>query len=176
MMTADADQAKAVFEQNFAQYRILNEQLNRVPAFAVTLTGGFWYIAVVIKSYGPLSSELDSLARCLLMIFAGVCNVMLILIAMRIRNVMQAYEISLKSYAGTSWPDTGQGPRFLGDYSMIVMYSSLILCSAALSFVAAVVLFWPAVGHRWPLGLFGAVTLALVLFAALNYLPKFGRK
>ena len=43
-MTTDqaADQAKAVFDQNFQQYRMLNEQLNRIPPLAVTLTGGFW--------------------------------------------------------------------------------------------------------------------------------------
>ena len=59
------EHAKAAFEQNFAQFRHLNDQMNRIPAFAVTLTGGFWYVAVV-SSYGQaLGPVREHLARSL---------------------------------------------------------------------------------------------------------------
>ena len=175
--TPEADQAKAVFEQNFAQYRMLNEQLNRIPPFAVTLTGGFWYIAVVVASYGSLTAELENLARCLVMTFAGLCNVMLVLIAIRVRDVMRAYEAPLKTYAGTAWPDTSRGRvPLLGDYSMIAMYCTLILGGALLSFIAAISIFWPRTGLPWwwyALGLIGTVAF---LIAGYVLLPKLGRK
>lgn len=175
--TLDADQAKTVFEQNFAQYRVLNEQLNRIPPFAVTLTGGFWYIAVVVESYGSLAPELDSLARCLVMTFAGLCNVMLVLIAIRVRDVMRAYEKPLKAYAGTAWPDTSRG-RFplLGDYSMIAMYCTLIIVGALLSFAAAGLIFWPNADLPWYVGVGGLLITGIFLALCYVCLPKLGRK
>lgn len=175
--TPDADQAKAVFEQNFAQYRVLNEQLNRIPPFAVTLTGGFWYIAVVVKSYGSLTPELESLARCLVMAFAGLCDIMLVLIAIRVRDVMRAYEAPLKAYAGNAWPDTSRGRvPLLGDYSMIAMYCTLILGGALLSFVAAGFIFWPDTKLPWYTAVGALVVTVAFLVAGYVYLPRLGRK
>lgn len=178
MTTApDPEKDKAVFEQLFAQYRTLNEQLNRIPPFAVTLTGGFWYIAVVIKSYGTLSPGYESLARFCLMMFAGVCNFMLVLIAIRVRDVMRAYETPLSAYADTAWPDTSRGRvPFLGNYSMIGMYCTLILGAAVFSFVAGVALFWKGAQQPTHMGVIGAVLTAVVLFAGYRLLPLLGRK
>jgi hypothetical protein len=173
----DSEKDKTVFEQLFAQYRTLNEQLNRIPPFAVTLTGGFWYIAVVIKSYGALDPGYESLARFCLMMFAGVCNFMLVLIAIRVRDVMRAYETPLSTYADTAWPNTSRGRLpFLGDYSMIGMYCTLILGGSVLSFVAGVVLFWKGTHQPAHVGVIGAVITAFVLFAAYRILPMLGRK
>lgn len=172
--TPEADRAKAVFEQNFAQYRVLNEQLNRIPPFAVTLTGGFWYIAVVVASYGSLSAELENLARCLVMTFAGLCNVMLVLVAIRVRDVMRAYEEPLKTYAGDAWPDTSHG-RF-GDYSMIAMYCTLILGGALLSFIAAVRVFWLQTGFPLCWYFLGLIGSAVLLIGGSILLQKLGRK
>lgn len=171
------DQAKSVFEQNFAQYRALNEQLNRIPPFAVTLTGGFWYIAVVVQNYGTLSAGYESLARFCLMVFAGVCNLVLVFIAIRVRDVMRAYEGSLKNYAGSSWPDTSRGRiPFLGDYSMIGMYCTLILGGSLLSFVAAFALFWKGTQHPTHVGIVGSILALITLILGYVLLPKLGRK
>lgn len=78
--------AKASFDQNFQQFRHLNDQMNRLPAFAVTLTGGFWYMALVVANYGrALGPVEESLARWGLMIFAGLCDLTLACIAIRVR-------------------------------------------------------------------------------------------
>lgn len=177
-MTAvpDAEKDRAIFEQSFAQYRTLNEQLNRIPPFAVTLTGGFWYIAVVIKSYGSLGPGYESLARFCLMMFAGICNLMLVFIAIRVRDVMRAYEVPLKAYAGVAWPGTSWGRvPFLGDYSMIGMYCTLILGGAILSFVAAFVLFWKGTQQPWPVAIFGCLAAAIIMLCGYVLLPKLGR-
>ena len=139
------DFAKAVFEQNFEQFRHLNDQMNRIPAFAVTLTGGFWYIAVVVADYGNgLDSASEQIARWALMIFAGICNFALIGIAIRIRNVMSDYLDRVRRFEGDWWTErTPTLPMFIS-YSMISLYSVLILAGGILSWAAAFVLFWPA--------------------------------
>ena len=178
-MSADkiADQAKAVFEQNFAQYRMLNEQLNRIPPFAVTLTGGFWYIAVVIQNYGPLTPPMESLARFAVMVFCGLCNLMLILIAIRVRDVMRAYEAPLMLYAGADWPNTTKGRLpWLGDYSMIGMYCAMMLAGSILSLIAAAVLFWPAARLHWAIGVGGSLAVLIALFTSAVLLPKLGKR
>jgi hypothetical protein len=173
----DPDKDKAVFEQCFAQYRTLNEQLNRIPPFAVTLTGGFWYIAVVIKTYGALGAGYENLARFCLMMFAGVCNLMLILIAIRVRDVMRAYETPLREYAAGAWPDTSRGRvPFLGDYSMIGMYCTLILGGAILSFAAGWVLFWKGTQQPTHVAVVGGIATFGLLLVAHRVLPMLGRK
>ena len=68
------ERAKAAFDQNFEQFRHLNDQMNRIPAFAVTLTAGFWYVAVVSDYGGTLGAVEEKLARFALMLFAGICD------------------------------------------------------------------------------------------------------
>lgn len=173
--TPDREKDKVVFEQCFAQYRTLNEQLNRIPPLAVTLTGGFWYIAVVVKTYGTLGAGYESLARFCLMMFAGVCNVMLVLIALRVRNVMSDYETTLEAYAGAAWPDTSTG-RVFGNYSMIGMYCALIFGGAILSFVAGWVLFWEGTQQPFHVAVIGGLGTVLLLGAASGILPMLARK
>jgi hypothetical protein len=88
------------------------------------LTGGFWYIAVVVQSYGNgIAPEVERLARFGIMIFAAVCDLMLILIAARIRNVMDDYMRSVARFQG-DWVERSDPPMIFGfqDYSMISMY------------------------------------------------------
>lgn len=136
--------AKAAFEQNFEQFRHLNDQMNKLPAFAVTLTGGFWYVAVVVASYGhALSATSEHLARWGLMVFAGTCDLALVCIAIRIRDVMSDYLGRVRRFEGEWWTEATPALPWLRDYSMISIYSALILVGAVLSFAGAFVLFWP---------------------------------
>nr|WP_166179463.1 hypothetical protein [Altererythrobacter segetis] len=142
---AEFEFAKAVFEQNFAQFRHLNDQMNRLPAFAVTLTGGFWYVAVVVANYGPgLDPTLEHLARWALLIFAGLCNFTLVCIAIRIRDVMGDYLERVRRFEGIWWTERTPSLPWFREYSMISMYSLLIIAGGVLSWAAAFVLFWPS--------------------------------
>lgn len=142
--------AKAAFEQNFQQFRHLNDQMNTLPAFAVTLTGGFWYVAVVVANYGhALGVVEEHLARWGLMVFAGLCDLVLVCIAIRIRDVMADYLNRVRRFEGEWWSERTPSLPFFRDYSMISMYAVLILAGTVLSWVGAFVLFWPAAYPLW---------------------------
>lgn len=168
-------QRQAIFEQFFAQYRHLNEQMNKIPTLAVTLTGGFWYVAVIVKDYGDgLSAETQALARFALMIFAGIANIALILIATRIRGVMSGYQDKLQAYAGSDWPSSFNQKLFFNrvDYSMISIYVSLMLAGAVLSIVGAFLLHWEATGLNIWKGIVGFAAALVLLFFFSWGLPK----
>lgn len=164
------EHAKVVFEQNFAQFRHLNEQMNRIPPFAVTLTGGFWYVAVAVGNKAAHGVELDALARFALMIFAGICDFALVGIAIRVRDVMSIYQRRIDRFQGTAWSDRKQdlGSRF-PEYSMISMYSILMVAGGVLSWVGAFTLFRPErLLTAWQ-GT-GAVALALAVILLASYM------
>lgn len=163
------ERAKASFEQNFLQFRHLNQQLNSVPTFAVTLTGGFWYIAVVVSYGNSLATELDAWARFLVMVFASICDFMLVLIAFRIRDVMSGYQEQIALFEDRWWPQ--ERPRsflWYRNYSMISMYATLILAASMLSLAAAFILFWTKTRAPW----FEGVLAVGVPFVLLPYLAN----
>lgn len=165
------ERAKASFEQNFEQVRHLSNQMNRIPAFAVTLTAGFWYIAVVSDYGNTLDPLKEELARFALMLFAGVCDLWLVFIAVRIRDVMADYLDRVKRFEGDWWSERSPSLFFFRDYAMISIYSVLILAGTAFSWFGAFLLFWPSeLSAWWGLGALGVV-LALSLFAAYH-LPR----
>ncbi|MES3081191.1 hypothetical protein [Sphingomonas faeni] len=163
------EHAKAAFEQNFAQFRHLNEQMNRIPAFAVTLTGGFWYVAVVSNYGHSLGPVREHLARFALMLFAGLCDFTLVCIAIRVRDVMADYLDRVRRFEGEWWSERTPSLPVFRDYSMISMYSILIIAGALLSWVGAFVLFWPAdhISYWW--GILSLVC-ALVISVFMAYL------
>ena len=138
--------AKACYEQNFLQFRNLNDQMNRVPTIAVTLTGGLWYGAAIAQG-------VDTLVRFGLLIFAGISNIALILSAYRIRDVMTGYLEKIEEYNPASYvggrPVRPTLPR-LGNYAMISIYSALMGIAAILSFIGAFFFYAPFAGPtRW---------------------------
>lgn len=164
--TESFEHAKAVFEQNCAQFRHLNDQMNRIPPFAVTLTGGFWYVAVAVGHDGTHNGDLDALARFALMIFAGICDFALVGIAIRVRDVMSTYLRRMARFQGPSWVGGDDDPAArLPDYSMISMYAILMFAGGVLSWVGAFVLFRP---ERFLTLWQGAGAVAFALAAVLG--------
>jgi hypothetical protein len=138
--------AKTCYEQNFLQFRNLNDQMNRIPTIAVTLTGGLWYGAAIAQG-------VDIFVKFGLLIFAGVSNIALILSAYRIRDVMAAYLEKIEEYNPASYvsgrPARPTLQRF-GNYSMISIYSALMGAAAILSFIGAFFFYAPFTGpNRW---------------------------
>ena len=90
---------------------------------------------------------------------------------------MRAYEKPLSAYAAGAWPDTSRGRvPFLGDYSMIGMYCTLILGGAILSFVAGWVLFWKGTQQPTHVAVVGGIATVVLLFVAYRVLPMLRRK
>lgn len=162
------ERAKASFEQNFEQVRHLSALMNRIPAFAVTLTAGFWYVAVVSDYGDTLTPMKEELARFALMLFAGVCDLWLVCIAVRIRDIMADYLNRVKRFEGDWWSEKPPSLFFFRDYAMISIYSVLILAGTAFSWVGAFLLFWPSRLSVW-WGV-GALIGVLVLSGLAAYL------
>jgi len=153
------EKEKVCYEQNFQQLRSLNDQMNRIPTIAVTLTGGLWYGA-------SLTGHVDPAIRFGLIILAGFCDLALILACIRTRDVMQSYMEQIKQFN----PDRYASGRplkpvlkLMADYSMIGVYCYLMAIVAALSFLGATYYYWPFRFSR-NLGF-----LALFLFFIINY-------
>jgi hypothetical protein len=157
------EREKVCYEQNFEQARSLNEQMNKVPLLAMTLSGGLWFAAGAIKDVPPA-------IRFLLLLFTGFCNLALILVTIRIRDVFHSYLEQIKAFHPSSFV-TGRptNPRAPGlrDYSMITIYCILMAIAALLSFCAAISWYWPfECVSRW-IGLFALGAILLMLFDAL---------
>jgi hypothetical protein len=149
------DRHRVTYEQNFAQARNLNVQMNRVPALAMTLTGGLWFGAGFTEH---LSKEM----RFALLIFAGLSDLALIFAALRIRDVLESYFEKLKDFypeGFASGKPTKPKLPWLGSYSMIVIYSMLMLLGGLFSFIGAFWRYWPFEGYR----VIGVIVLAVLL-------------
>jgi hypothetical protein len=151
----DFDRQKVCYEQNFQHARTLNTQMNQVPVLAMTLTGGLWFGAGV-------TSNLPTLFRFALLIFASLCDLALILATLRIRDVFESYLEKIRHFCPSSYA-SGQpaNPKmpWLGSYSMISIYCALILLGAIFSVVAAFWNYWPFMFSVW----YGAATYVIVL-------------
>lgn len=153
------------YQQNFEQARSLNSQMNNVPVLAMTLTGGLWFGAGVTEN-------LDQAIRFALLLFAGLCNLALVLAVLRIRDVLESYLEKIEAYHPPSFASgRPEKPKmsWLGSYSMISTYAALMMLGAGLSFFGAFWKYWPIDGkYLW----LGVAILAVILI--LLYLIIFG--
>lgn len=158
----DFEREKVCYEQNFEQARSLNGQMNQVPVLAMTLTGGLWFAAGVTENLYP---EI----RFGLLLFAGFCNIALILAALRIRDVFHSYLERIKQFRPDSFASGKPGdpkiPR-LGDYSMITIYCALMAIGSVLSFAGALGFYWPFESGRW-IGILVVILVLVILYFSL---------
>ena len=166
MSDNDFEREKVCYEQNFQQARSLNGQMNQVPVLAMTLTGGLWFAAGVTEN---LYAEI----RFGLLLFAGFCNIALILAVLRIRDVFDSYLKRIKQFHPGSFasgePKEPKVPR-LGNYSMITIYCALMGIGSLLSFVGALGFYWPFGFKKW-IGI-----MALIVVLGFFYLVLFNRR
>ncbi len=165
MSDEEQNRQRLCYEQNFEQARSLNAQMNQVPVLAMTLTGGLWFGAGVTE-------KLPDEIRFALLMFAGLCNLSLILAVLRIRDVLESYlekvqEFYPKGFA--SGKPTNPKLPWLGSYSMISIYCTLMLIAAFFSFFGAFWKYWPFVVPRW------AGVIALVVLLGGIYVRLFSR-
>ncbi|SRR5581483_2520704 len=161
----DYERQKVCYEQNFQQARSLNLQMNQVPVLAMTLTGGLWFGAGVTE-------HIPTEIRFALLVFAGLCNLALILAVLRIRDVLENYFEKIEAFHKASFASgRPMNPKipWLGRYSMISIYSALMLIAAIFSFFGAFLKFWPFGFSKW----YGVASLFIVLL--IVYLRLFQR-
>ena len=122
---------KEAYEQNYQQFRSLNQIMWQIPVLAMTLTGGLWF--------GVSKIENNSLLACLLLLTAIVGNLSLVVVLRRFRFVMSQYLSWLKeaSPAGfvdaeTVDPKENWLQKFLTKKERVRQMFSFLLCWAAL--------------------------------------------
>lgn len=150
----DKERQMACYEQNCQQFRSLNQQMNQVPTFGITLTGGLWYAAGAVQG-------LDGPIRFALLVFAGFSNLALILTVLRIRDVIASYLEKIEEFYPLGFvPGKPKKPKIpLGDYSMISIYCALAGLASVFSFAGAFLEYWPFQVSKS----FGVVTLLIML-------------
>lgn len=165
------DRDKTAFDQNFAQFRNLNDHLHRLPTLSTTLTGGLWFAAGVQK-------DLPAEIRFALLYLAGWFSLMLILVMFRLRDVMQSYLDKIGKFHPHAFasgePLNPQMPGLLANYSMVRLFAAMSFIAVGLSWFGAFKFFWP---DGWPCRAYGvAATIAMVLLLLIFIMRRKGRE
>jgi hypothetical protein len=118
------ERAKASFEQNFEQFRSLNQIMWQVPIIAMTLTGGLWFGAASVSDMPGF--------QYLLLILAVLANLGLAIVLVRVRYVMGEYLKAIKQFHAPSYV-AAEGVWFQHSKTVAITFIILLLLSAAIS-------------------------------------------
>lgn len=126
---------KEAYEQNYQQFRSLNQIMWQIPVLAMTLTGGLWFGVSKIEDNLFLVSTL--------LCTAVVGNLALSAVLYRFRFVMRRYlswlkAASEKDFVDASSPDKGMGPFarfFVAEERVRQSFSIMLWWAAGASFV-----------------------------------------
>jgi hypothetical protein len=119
-VAANVRDQKAIYEQRCEDFRSLNGFLWQSPLIIMSLTGGLWFAVA--------SFALSDTARTMLLVFAGLANVLMIGALIRLRWVMQSVLRDIRSYDDKH--------RIGGNYIIVGIFSALLAMTALGSFVA----------------------------------------
>jgi len=118
-MTIPVDDA-VIYDQRCQDFRSLNGFLWQSPLIIMTLTGGLWFAVA--------SFDMSTGARSMLLIFAGLANLIMIGALVRLRLVMQSVLTDIRKL------DNLHKIKF--DFTIVILFSLLLLMAAIGSFVA----------------------------------------
>lgn len=123
------EREKIAFQENASHLRALNQFLWQVPIIAMTLTGGLWYGAAMLKEAEDYKFAL--------LLFCGLSDLTLIVILWRTRFVFEAILEKTKAFhsdtvIGKIAP-TVPGFRWMGSYTVVGSFSFLLAIAGAMS-------------------------------------------
>ncbi|MBD8876027.1 hypothetical protein [Roseibium polysiphoniae] len=133
------EKARACYDQNFEQFRSLNQQLIRIPQVSVTVTGGIWF---VVGSAQTLSETVAFV----FLLFTWIVNLGLGASCFRIRDVMESYAEKIEQFSPENFVSgTPRKPTFRlsQKYSMIRIYVFLMFIAGLASGLIAVLSYFP---------------------------------
>lgn len=119
-MTIPVDDA-AIYDQRCQDFRSLNGFLWQSPLIIMTLTGGLWFAVA--------SFDLSPSARSMLLIFAGIANLLMIGALVRLRLVMQGVLQDIRRLDALH--------KIGFDFTIVILFSSLLAMASIGSFVAS---------------------------------------
>jgi hypothetical protein len=118
------EREKLCYQQNFEQFRSLNQIMWQVPIIAMTLTGGLWFGVAKIDA---------QVAQIGLLALAVLGNSGLIAVLHRTRFVMGEYLKKIKEFCPEAYVEAkGEGP-FEGGRTVVLVFQILLALSALLS-------------------------------------------
>ena len=123
-ITQDFERAKTVYQQNFEQFRSLNQTMWQVPVIAMTLTGGLWFGAAKVGDMPGF--------QYLLLILAAIANLGLIVVLSRVRYVMGEYLNALKTFEPKAFV-AADGKGLHASKAVARTFITLLICSGAIS-------------------------------------------
>lgn len=118
-MTIPVDDA-VIYDQRCQDFRSLNGFLWQSPLIIMTLTGGLWFAVA--------SFDMSTGARSMLLIFAGLANLIMIAALVRLRLVMQSVLTDIRRL------DNLHKIKF--DFTIVILFSLLLLMAAIGSLAA----------------------------------------
>lgn len=121
---------KVCYEQNYEQFRSLNQSMWQVPIIAMTLNGGLWFAAATLR-------ELD-IFKGPLFLLSCVFNVSLIVVLIRVRYVMGSYLEKLKEFHPAGYVRAPGNKWYNRSYTVVSAFSTALALSAACSLWACV--------------------------------------
>src|SRR6266568_1142762 len=111
------EREKLCYQQNFEQFRSLNQIMWQVPIIAMTLTGGLWF--------GVAKIDVQS-AQCALLALAVLGNSGLIAVLHRTRFVMAKYLVKIEEFYPKAFV-AADGERVLERGSTVVAIFQILL-------------------------------------------------
>ncbi len=126
MATEQFEREKLCYEQNFEQFRSLNQIMWQVPIIAMTLTGGLWF--------GVAKIDVQT-AQCALLALAVLGNSGLIAVLHRTRFVMGEYLVKIEEFYPTAYVAAKGKRPFERGRTVVVVFQILLGLSAVLSLI-----------------------------------------
>jgi hypothetical protein len=125
---------KACYEQNFQQYRAMNQIMWQVPLLAITITGGLWYAALGVSG--------ASVFRGPLFLLSAVLDFALIAVLWRVRFVMAAYLTGIESFNPPAFVRAAGGGLLNRPYTVVIAFSIALGCAGIGSVIGLLNLEW----------------------------------
>lgn len=125
---------KCCYEQNFEQYRAMNQIMWQVPLLAITITGGLWYAALAITNASDFRGPL--------FLLSAVLDFALIAVLWRVRFVMGAYLKEIERFNPPAFV-RASGNGFLNwPYTVVTAFTIALGCGGVGSLIGLFNLNW----------------------------------
>ena len=128
------DRNKACYEQNFQQYRAMNQIMWQVPLLAITITGGLWYAALNATGVQDFKRPI--------FLLAFVLDAALIAVLWRVRHVMSAYMVQIENFNPVSFVKASGRGLFNWPYTVVSAFSVALTIAAIGSLIGFLNINW----------------------------------
>lgn len=118
---------KVCYEQNFQQFRDMNQIMWQVPILAITITGGLWFAAVGVDDAWVFRRPI--------FLLSGVLDFALVFVLWRIRYVMGAHLVKIRAFNPDAYVEAPGNCWFNQRHTVIWAFTTALLIAGASSTV-----------------------------------------